>query len=251
VNFTVLFTKEQFSGPVPIPVPTDGSYELRNEQIFLSNSLGDTRIDSYNLDTSFDYWLICSNQGISGNYRFGWGRDSVGTTALGMSKTHSSTFSTNTDGGANWVDDIGGNKAAFEVGRYRSHSFVTYDPKAMQAVSSGLTAGQVVETVLSDISPQIRTRQSMYRHLSNQLYNTVRPRTVYNFPSVLAPNIPPLPGDPIVIDDTILGFSEPGNQVVLTICGDMTYQWGNMGSGNYEAPTILNIQAIGVHPRYR
>ena len=126
-----------------------------------------------------------------------------------------------------------------------------WDHKAVQAISSGLTGGQYIESMLSDTSLQITTKESMYRHLSNQLYNMARPRTVYNFPRVLAPNIPPFPGDPIVISDTILGLSTSGSQVVFTTCGDMTYQWGNMGSGDYEAPTELNIQAIGVHSRYR
>jgi hypothetical protein len=91
----------------------------------------------------------------------------------------------------------------------------------------------------------------MYRHLAGQLYETARPRTTYNFSTVTAPNIPPFPGDPIVISDSILGLSTSGNQVALTTCGDMSYQWGNMGTGSYDAPTKLSINAIAVHPRYR
>jgi len=126
-----------------------------------------------------------------------------------------------------------------------------WDPKAVQSVQSGLTAGLYVDSMVSDAALQIKTNESMYRHVAGQLYETARPRTMYNFPRVTAPNIPIVPGDPIVISDKILGLSAPGSQVMLTVCGDMTYQWGAAGRGDYEAPTNLSINALGVHPRYR
>jgi hypothetical protein len=116
-----------------------------------------------------------------------------------------------------------------------------WDPKAVQSVSTGLTSGLYVDSVLTDLSSQVKTKESMYRHLAGQLYETARPRTTYSFSTVTAPNI----------SDSILGLSTSGNQVALTTCGDMSYQWGNMGTGSYDAPTKLSINAIAVHPRYR
>lgn len=244
----IMFAREQFPNPVETS-GTDGVYELRNRQSFWDSA--GLRINSFDLDTTLNYWLIGSNKGIAANRNFVWGRDStIPSAAAGYSMSHNINFSTDANGGTNWIV-YNNTKPCFGLGQYRALSFVMHDPKAIQAVSSGIIAGLPTESVLSDLGTQIKTKEAIYRHMSGQLYTMARPRTVYNFPQVLAPNIPPFPGDPIVIDDTILGFSEPGNQVVLTTCGDMTYQWGNMGSGNYDAPTKLNINAIGVPTRYR
>jgi hypothetical protein len=59
--------------------------------------------------------------------------------------------------------------------------------------------------------------------------------------TVTAPNVPVLPGDPIMISDSVMGFSTAGQQVMMTTCGDMTYSWQ---IGDYQAPTILSIQPI-------
>ena len=126
-----------------------------------------------------------------------------------------------------------------------------WDPKAVQSVQNGLTAGLYVDSMVSDAALQIKTNESMYRHVAGQLYETARARTMYNFPRVTAPNIPIVPGDPIVISDKILGLSAPGSQVMFTVCGDMTYSWGELDRGGHEAPTNLSINALGVHPRYR
>jgi hypothetical protein len=104
--------------------------------------------------------------------------------------------------------------------------------------------------MITESAVEIKDRDSLGKYMINQLYNKARPTTIYNFPSVMAPNIPPFPGDPIVISDTILGLSTSGNQVVFAECGDMSYQWGDMDRGGYQAPTILSIQASATHPRY-
>ena len=157
------------------------------------------------------------------------------------------------NGGSSWVPAAAGNLflPCFGIGRYRSTPYTMWDPKAMNSVQSGISGGQPIESIITETAVQITTRDSMVRHLAVQLYAKSRPRTSYSFPSVLAPNIPPFPGDPIIINDSVLGLSTTGKQIALTTCGDMTYQWGNMGSGSYEAPTKLNIQAIAVSPRYR
>jgi hypothetical protein len=135
--------------------------------------------------------------------------------------------------------------------RRRSIEFRLWDTKAAQAIQSGITAGHFISSTLSDLSPLVKTNEAMYRHMAQQIYNMARPRTTYNFPTVTAPNIPIFPGDPIIISDSVLGLSTTGNPITQTICGDMTYTWGAMDRGDYEAPTILSINAVGVHPRYR
>jgi len=203
------------------------------------------------LDTTKDYWLIFSKLGPSGA-RFTVGRNMYATISPNL-VVHTSGFASSTNGGTGWVPAASGNLflPCFGVGRYRSTPYTMWDPKAAQKIQSGLSGGQYIESMITETAVQITTRDSMVRHLASQLYTKARPTTSYNFPAVLAPNIPPFPGDPIIISDSILGLSTTGNQISLTTCGDMTYQWGNMGTGSYDAPTKLSIQTIAVHPRYR
>jgi hypothetical protein len=226
--------------------------DWRNEQTFYDPS--GIRIESFDLSTSEDYWLILSDDNAltfaTGTKWLAWATDAT-FTDVGEMMITSKGASSNSSGGTGWGTVGGGPVALLELPIRRSISFAMWDPKAVQAVQSGLTAGLYTDAVLSDLSSQVKTKDSMYRHLSGQLYNMVKPRTTYNFSSVTAPNIPPFPGDPIVISDTILGLSTSGKQVALTTCGDMTYQWGSMERGNYEAPTVLNIQAVAVHPKYQ
>lgn len=242
------FLKTNFASPVPINADEAG-FTVLQEQIFYDGS--NVKINSFDLDTTKDYWLIISNDNLpTNNQRFYWARKT--TTANNISSNNSgASLSTNATAGTTWTAIPTDNHFCLSLPRRRSLAFKIWDPKGIQAVQSGLTFGMYVDSMLSDVSARITNRDSMYRHISNQLYNMVRPRTSYNFPRVLAPNIPPVPGDPIVISDSVLGLSTSGNQVTLTTCGDMTYTWGEMERGNYEAPTILNIQAIGVHSRYR
>jgi hypothetical protein len=246
------FLPDQFDNPI-IPrvasVEPQEVYKVLSQQIFYNSS--NARIDEFYLDTTRDYWLIASNTNfVSGHANwFHWGRN---PNEFGTFGVHGgSGYSTNSAGGSGWSVFPGTGKMCFAMPRRRSNSFALYDPKAMQAVSDGLTAGLATDTLLTDAPIQVTTFDSMYRFIQQQTYNLARPRTTYNFPTVTAPNIPIFPGDPIVVSDNILGFSTAGNKVVLTTCGDMSYQWGNMGSGSYDAPTKLSINAIGVHQRYR
>lgn len=236
----------------PTPTTETGNYHLGNVCTFFSSSAILLTPQEFSLDTSKDYWFIMSNRNAGANERFSWGQNANIADNTGIAMRHISTFSTDSAGGGNWSQIAAGQLlGCFAAGRYRSNASTMRDPKAMQSVQSGITGGQGIASMIPEAPIQIKTKESMYRHIAGKIYDKARPRTMYNFPTVVAPNIPPLPGDPIVIDDTVLGFSEPGNQVVITTCGDMTYQWGSMGSGNYQAPTILNINALGVHPRYR
>ena len=216
---------------------------------FLNSS--NTILSSFDLDTTKYYWLILSDDNCAptdnSGPRFRW----YCTTNSGIGMTASFGTSSNSSGGSGWSSNALAGTVGYALPVRRSHSFFMYDPKAMQAVSSGLTAGLSTNTLLTDASSQVTSFDSMYRFMQQQTYNLARPRTTYSFPTVTAPNIPPFPGDPIIISDDILGLSTTGNQVVLTTCGDMSYQWGNQGSGGYNAPTKLSINAIGVHARYR
>jgi hypothetical protein len=228
---------------------------------FFNASTGATTASQeINLDTTLDYWFIMTPSntqttvGASDGKNTLWWYNTSKTVSNGVALAPQATLSRNgpyPNSGTGWTVSSNANPPLFAMPRIRSHSFSMYDPKAMQAVSNGLTGGLATDTLLTDAPHQVTTFDSMYRFMQQQVYNFAKPRTVYNFPTVTAPNIPPFPGDPIVINDVILGLSATGNQVAIGTCGDMTYQWGNQGGGSYEAPTRLSINAIAVHPRYR
>jgi len=74
-----------------------------------------------------------------------------------------------------------------------------------------------------------------------------RPRYNFNMATVTAPNVPPLPGDPIlIIDSQVSMFSNSGQRAFMTTLGDMTYSWGSLGGQGmtYQAPTILSVQPV-------
>lgn len=241
------FSIDAFNQATAASVYDDPNWKMSNDQVFYNPS--NVRINSFDLDTTRDYWFLLSNDNAGTPTPRSQIQLMTGTGAYQCFDP--STPSTNANGGVfNSPHSIGASPIMI-MPRRRSHSFLMYDPKAMQAVSNGLTAGLGTDTLLTDASSQINSFDSMYKFMQQQTYNLARPRTVYNFPSVTAPNIPPFPGDPIIISDDILGFSTSGKQVILTTCGDMVYRWGNLGSGSYEAPTNLSINTIGVHARYR
>jgi hypothetical protein len=232
--------------------------QVVNQGIFFNGSSGVTlATQEINLDTQKDYWFVMTpvntqtTVGAADGKNVLWWVD----TNKSVQVATAPTTAINRGGpistvGTGW-SVASNNPPLMAMPRIRSHSFFMYDPKAMQAVSNGLTRGLATDTLLTDAPHQVTTFDSMYRFMQQQVYNFAKPRTVYNFPTVTAPNIPPFPGDPIVINDVILGLSATGNQVAIGTCGDMTYQWGNQGGGSYEAPTRLSINAIAVHPRYR
>jgi hypothetical protein len=234
----------------PLPAAYDIKITTMLNDGYCFNSASGAAGD-FSVDTTKDYWLIFSKMGNTG-HRFTVGRNMYATISPNL-VVHTSNFADITNGGSGWVPASAGNLflPCFEIGRYRSTPYTMWDPKAMQNVQSGLSAGQPIESMITETAVQITTRDSMLRHLASELSTKARPTTTYNFPSVLAPNIPPFPGDPIVISDSILGLSTTGNQIALTTCGDMTYEWGAMGSGSYDAPTKLSIQTTGVHAKYR
>jgi len=238
-----------FQDPLPTVYATETSILINDEYMFNVQAIAGTR-DFY-LDTTKDYWLIFSNQGfLSSNHRFAVGRNENMTLPPVMMH-HTSNFSTTTAGGSSYVATPSPRLPCFGVDHYRSAPYTMWDPKAAQNIQSGITAGQYIESMITESAVEITTRESLARYMIGQLYDKARPTTTCSFPMVTAPNIPPFPGDPIVISDTILGLSTSGNQVVLTTCGDMSYQWGDMDRGGYTAPTNLSIQAIATHPRYR
>ena len=252
IEGNIIYFPTNFQDPLPIAYSIETS-TLLNDAYFYNNATGAP--GDFLLDTTKDYWLIFSNQGLTLNYRFSVGRNMNATLTPTM-LTHTSNFSTLTDGGSSWTAASSPLLPCFGVGAYRSTPFTMIDPKAGCAVQSGLNSSGFpkslfTESMITESALQITARDSILRYMAGQLYDKAKPTTSYNFPAVLAPNIPPFPGDPLIISDNILGFSTSGNQIALTTCGDMSYQWGNMNSGSYEAPTKLSINAIGIPPRYR
>ena len=244
------YTYFQTNFQYPLPTAYNiGTSTLLNDGYCFDRASAAT--SDFYLDTTKDYWLIFRKNADTG-FQFSVGRNMYATLSPNL-VTHTSNFADITNGGSSWVPAAAGNLylPCFQIGRYRSTPYTMWDPKATQNVQSGLGAGQYIESMVTETAVQITTRDSMVRHLASELYTKARPTTSYSFPAALAPNIPPFPGDPIVISDSILGLSTAGNQIALTTCGDMTYQWGNMDSGSYDAPTKLSIQTTAVHPRYR
>lgn len=237
-----------FQDPLPVAYSTETTTLINDEFTY---SLGGTAgARDFYLDTTKDYWIIFSNQGMTANHRFSVGRNDNITLAPTMMQ-HTTNFSTLTAGGSSYVATSSPRLPCFGIDRYRSSPYTIWDPKAAQNIQSGITAGQYIESMATESAVEITSRDSLARYMIDQLYNKARPTTTYNFPMVTAPNVPIFPGDPIVISDSILGFSTSGQQVVLTECGDMSYQWGDMDRGSYHAPTNLSIQAITTSPRYR
>lgn len=237
-----------FQDPLPTAYATETTTLINDE--FMYDMLATAGARDFYLDTTKEYWLIFSNSGFTANHRFTVGQNMNADVAPNMMH-HTSNFSAGTAGGSSWVATSSPTLPCIGIDRYRSTPFTMWDPKATQNIQSGITRGQYIESMITESAVEIKDRNSMAKYMISQLYDKARPTTNYNFPSVLAPNIPPFPGDPIVISDSVLGLSSTGNQIALTTCGDMTYQWGNMNTGNYEAPTNLSIQATGKHSRYR
>jgi len=238
-----------FQDPLPTAYAIETSTLINDEYMF--NTLATSGARDFYLDTTKDYWLIFSNHGFpNANYRFSVGRNDAITLPPVMMH-HTSNFSTVTAGGSSYVATPSPRLPSFGIDRYRSTPYTIYDPKAAQNIQSGITGGQYIESMVTESAVEITARESLARYMIGQLYDKARPTTTYSFPLVTAPNIPIFPGDPIVISDSVLGFSTTGNQVLLTTCGDMSYQWGDMDRGGYTAPTNLSIQAITTPPRYR
>lgn len=253
----ISFQPSSFSGGGSI---SDGAAVVNQAWIFNPSTGVTFANQDFTLAPGKDYWLIMSAANTQGTLADSdqknvlWWYDTSVTLANHVASAPKTAISISgpwTTSGTGWSVSSSAHPPLMAMPRIRSHSFFMYDPKAMQAVSSGLTAGLATDTLLTDAPNQVTSFDSMYRFMQQQTYNLARPRTVYNFPRVTAPNIPPFPGDPMVISDSILDFSTPGDQVVITTCGDMNYSWGNMGTGSYEAPTNLSINAIGIHSRYR
>lgn len=229
------FDKEAFGN---LPATTGSVFSpitVSNQQQFFSSA--NTSIASFDLDTTLDYWLIFSDDYTLSNRYTSWKTD-TSRAAINI-KTHSTNLSTNSAGGSSWVDSLQ-IPPFYAMPRQRAEAFECSDPKALSAV------GITIDSTLANVSNTIKTREAMYRYMVNQLYYMARPRVNFNMATVTAPNIPIFPNDPILISDSVMGFSTAGTQAVMTTCGDITYSWS---IGNYQAPTILSIQPVS-NPTY-
>jgi len=203
------------------------------------------------IDITKDYWLIVTHGGGASNDYFRWDYRTVG----GGSGLKVAPFGTSTvaNGGTGWTASLTPGLMWFSMPRRRSQAFNCWDTKAIKAMTDGTTRAGIVTTTLSSIPSYVKTREAIYRYMTGQIYYMSRPRVNYNFPAVTAPNVPVLPGDPILIQDSVLGFSSIGSQAVMATCGDMTYSWSSLGGQGqtYQAPTILSINAVSNPTRYR
>lgn len=235
-----------------------------NKGTFFDGSTGNNlAVQEIYLDTQKDYWMVMTpvnTQGIlsdADQKNVLWWYDTNSNITDGVATAPVTAI--NRGGpistvGTGWTIASVANPPLMAMPRIRSQSIVMHDPKAIKNLGSGLsTGGTPIEAHLPAFPSIIKTREAGYSYAVNQLYYMAKPRANYSIPQVTAPNICPLPGDPIVISDTVLGFSTVGNKVIFTRCGDMSLSWGSLdGSGfTYEAPTKLNINPVGNIPRYK
>jgi len=216
--------------------------QISNQQIF--GDMFGNLIPSFNLDTNKDYWLIMDfgtciqSLGVGGAMWWEWQFRTTGTGTYATAPSQQETGPWTLHTGLMW----------FAMPRRRSEAIIAHDPKGIKNMGSGLvTGGTPIESNLPSFPSIIKTKQAGYSYMANQLYYMAKPRANYNMPQVTAPNVPPLPGDPIVISDTVLNFSTPGNKVRFTRSGDLNLSWGSLdGSGfTYQAPTKLSISPVG------
>jgi hypothetical protein len=218
-------------------------------KVSIINETLDTSYAEWQLDTTRDYWLILTSeftqQGIDGD----WIQWSGRTGSSGTSAYATAFKSSASSAGSGWTVGTG-TQFWFDMPLTRSHAFSIYDPKAMRNTVSGpgLPAGLPISSLLPDAGTAVKTREAMIRYLSNNLYQMCRPRIQFNMSRVTAPNIPPVPGDTVIPVDSVRGFSTPGNQIVQTLQGDMRYNWD---FNTYQAPTILNLNPVGIATGYK
>lgn len=212
------------------------------------------------LDTSKDYWFIMTainSQSTPGNTAekntLWWTDTSKNCTIATGSKTVMPIGSPPSNTGSPWTVTTG-NAPLFAMPRIRAVPYDAWDPKAINAIGSGLpTGGTSIETTLANIPSIIKTKEGMYKYMVQQLNYMAFPRDNFSMGMVTAPNIPPVPGDMIVITDTKLRYSTVGNPVVMSKIGDMNYSFGSFdGQGmTYEAPTKLSMNPVTTVQRYK
>lgn len=242
------FLPDVFDSPL-IAGPTAASLQLLSDQIFYNSS--NTRIDSFDLDTTKDYWLIVSNDNIPAvnGTVFYTGYKTGGTGLIG----NSTTMSTNTNGGSGFYS-ASGFTLIFAMPRRRSQAFECADPKGIAAVGSGLgtTGGNHITSTLSNIPSSVTTKPAIQKYLINQEYFMARPQVSWSTFRVSVPNTPILPNDPLLIVDSTLLFSTAGRQAITATTGAMTYEFGSRGgTGNsIQGSLYLNLQPVGFANHY-
>ncbi len=242
------FQPAQFQSPVP-GAETDESLVLMNDQIFFNSA--NARIDSFDLDTTLDYWLIASNDNLAASHQFSWaGNQKTGAVTMINS---TAGLSTNTAGGSGWVAAVTPTLTCYALPRRRSQAFQCADHKSISAVSSPTSiSGGIIGSTLSNIPSSITTKPALQKYLVNQEYFMARPQVSWSTFRVSVPNIPILPNDPLMIIDSTLNFSTSGQQAVTATTGAMSYEFGTRGgTGNsLQSSLYLNIQPVGFKTGY-
>jgi hypothetical protein len=238
----------EFESPVKNTVDVN-TFVVASQQVFYNSA--NTRIDSFDLDTTKDYWLILSNDGITGSSSSNhWGANPL---LPGTSLLTAGPFSTNSAGGSGWTTS-GGFLLIFALPRRRSQAFECADPKGIAAVGSGLgtTGGNHITSTLSNIPSSITTKPAIQKYLVNQEYFMARPQVSWSTFRVSVPNLPILPNDPLLIVDSTLLFSTTGRQAVTATTGSMSYEFGSRGgTGNsIQGSLYLNLQPVGFSNHY-
>jgi len=246
------FPSFSFPNPIPLNVATaaaDNTILILNEQTFFGPS--NIKLNSFDLDTTKNYWLICSKTNIPASHAFAWPY----RTLTGGSGMFANAGGSNDSGaGSGWSFSTIAGVTAFSIPRRRSIAFESSDHKAIANTGSGHTgnASAVIESTLTNIPSVVKTKEAMHKYLANQIYYMARPQPTWPTFRVSIPNIPVLPNDPLMIVDSTLLFSTSGRQVVTATTGAMSYEFGTRGgAGNSISSSLyLNITPVGFATHY-
>lgn len=244
------FLPDQFDSPLSASIDT--VLQVLQEQIFYNSA--NTRIDSFDLDTNKDYWLIASNDNMpASNAVLYWAYKTTGS-GTGAYFNNGGTMSTNANGGSGYAAAGANATLLFAMPRRRSQAFNCLDPKSVAVVGSGLgtTGGNSIASTLSNIPSSVTTKPAIQKYLVNQLYFMARPQVSWSTFRVSVPNLPILPNDPLLIVDSTLLFSTTGRQAVTATTGAMSYEFGTRGgAGNsIQGSLYLNLQPVGFANHY-
>jgi len=232
---------------------------ISNDYVMLDST--GASIDSFDLDTTKFYWLINAQV----NYHIGtfpiyYARSTRRTSLTGATKweTPNAGESTNavSSGALNgWAASGDTHPLWFSMPRRRSLSIVMWDPKAMNNYGYGVptTGGFPVDSLLPAAPSFIKTKDQWYKWMQFQFYDMVKPRSNFSLPKVSAPNIPILPGDILILNDSVLGWSGPGNEPIICRQGDIKYQWSEFDGGGKrnQSESVLTLNPVGLPARYK
>ena len=196
------------------------------------------------LDVNKYYWLILSSTNATAPIHWRWFNFRL-SIARGESMTASPGTSDDNDAGTGWTATPGYLQMIVTT-RFKAEPFVIQDQKAIDE-------NILIESVASSFPQQITSKLAANKYLLGLAQYAVRPRRIYNFPSLTIPNNPVLPGDIAYIVDPRFNFSTSGNPVTCGTITDLQYSFGqkNAGTGpSSKGMRDLSLNVVGYNQFY-